>query len=287
MAKNVTIKLTKLSPKVGPFDIYDNFGNIIATNISRKALAIGVTFVLSDDVNLVTLKSTGECKLEKSKAITTIKYNEYVYTKTTMGVTGCMWTHLKNPSIYNTFYGNIHPYIIEYPFAYQYQDQILHNVVDYSKVYKYVIDSSFGQEVRKVELDDVWFNKAILYNGQQSSGLLELLPKPKNNLSSYLSYPIYNDESKTILFTKSDNFYQYNTFWSVVKDPLNPLFTSTCVSMSYDKKINNDNMDYGTRSFLKSPLRAKELKIRHILDNRGDVNIVSQFINTPAQISFK
>jgi hypothetical protein len=287
MARDVTIKLTNLSPKVGPFDIYDNFGRVIATDVSRKQLTLGITYNLSDDITLITLKSTGQCKLEKSKQISTISYTDYVYTKVYMGVTGCMWTHLKNPSIYNTFYGNINSYIIEYPFAYQYQDQILHNIVDYSKVYQYVIENSFGEEIRKIELDDVWFNKAVLYNGQQSSGLLELVPKPKNNLQNYMSYPIYNTSSKTIIFTKSDNFYQYNGFWSIVKDPHSTLFNSTCISLSHDKEVNDDNMDYGVRSFLKSPIRAKELKVRHILDNRGDVNIVSQFINAPAQISFK
>lgn len=285
--KKLTIKLTKLSPKVGPFDIYDNFGNVIATNVSRKDLTIGKTYMINDDIPFITVKSTGQCKLEKTKDISTIRYDEYASTKPSMNVTGCLWTHLKNHLVYNNFYGNIEPYIIEYPFAYQYHDQILQNVIDYSKVYKYVMDNSFGGNIRKIELDDVWFNKAVLYNGQQSTGLLELVPKPKNNLSSYMSYPQYNDISKTIIFTKNDNFYQYNDFWSVVKDPSNSLFNSTCINLSLDKEINHDNMDYGIRSYLKSTMRAKELKIRHILDNRSDVNIVSQFINTPTQISFK
>jgi hypothetical protein len=46
-------------------------------------------------------------------------------------------------------------------------------------------------------------------------------------------------------------------------------------------------MDYGKRSFKKEPLRAKELKVRHILDNRSDAHLTSQFIVTPAQISYK
>jgi hypothetical protein len=45
-------------------------------------------------------------------------------------------------------------------------------------------------------------------------------------------------------------------------------------------------MDYGIRSFKKEPLRAKELKIRHVLDNRSDIHIVSQFLIAPAQISY-
>jgi hypothetical protein len=102
-----------------------------------------------------------------------------------------------------------------------------------------------------------------------------------------LKYPIYDVDSKTITFTKSDNFYQYNTFWSLVKDKSIPLFTKSCESMSIDKIVNQLNMDYGKRSFKKEPLRAKELKVRHILDDRSDAHLVSQFIYTPAQISYK
>jgi len=47
------------------------------------------------------------------------------------------------------------------------------------------------------------------------------------------------------------------------------------------------NMDYGKRSFKKEPLRAKDLKVRHILDNSSQAHIVSQFIIAPAQISYK
>jgi hypothetical protein len=46
-------------------------------------------------------------------------------------------------------------------------------------------------------------------------------------------------------------------------------------------------MDYGKRSYKKEPLRAKELKVRHILDNTSEANLVSQFIITPSQISYK
>jgi hypothetical protein len=136
-------------------------------------------------------------------------------------------------------------------------------------------------------VDDAWFNKAILYNGQQSSGILNLVPKPLNNMKEYMSYPKFNSDSKTILFTKSDNFYQYNTFWALQKSSQVPLFLTSCESMSIDKVVNQDNMDYSSRSFKKSTIRAKDLKVRHILDNRSDLHLVSQFTMFNSQISYK
>jgi hypothetical protein len=108
-----------------------------------------------------------------------------------------------------------------------------------------------------------------------------------NNLAAYNTYPIYNTDSKTILYTKSDSFYQYNTFWSVVIDREQPLFNIGCESLSIDKVLNQSNMDYGVRSFQKDTMRAKGVLIRHILDDRSDAHLVSQFIVAPSQISYK
>jgi hypothetical protein len=127
----------------------------------------------------------------------------------------------------------------------------------------------------------------IIYNGQQCTGLLKLVPKPMNNLAAYNTYPIYNTDSKTITFTKSDSFYQYNTFWSVVINRELPLFNTGCESLSIDKVLNQSNMDYGVRSFQKDTMRAKGVLVRHILDDTSDAHLVSQFIIAPSQISYK
>ena len=191
------------------------------------------------------------------------------------------WTHNKDFSNYNTFYGVVEPYILEYPFSYKVMDEILQSVSDYTKVQQVI-----GQ-VRFVQLDDVYFNKSIIYNDQQCSGILELAPKPKNNLKAYLSYPIRNQFSKTIMVVKANNIYNYNTFWDVVKDYTQPIWAENCVSLPTDKSINQSNMDYNGRDFRKYQIVAKDARIRHILDNRGDVRLISIFILTDNQTSYK
>jgi hypothetical protein len=288
MLKKITIKLTKAGPNSGPFNISDEFGNIIATDVPRKDLILGISYDVDISVQIIVIESIGKCKIKKAFNVEAFKLTEFVNSTFTQTSTACLWRHLTNPQLYNFFYGTIEPYIIEYPFAYQYQDEILQNVKDYTKAYKYlsIPDGVFNYNTR-IETNDRWFNKAILYNGQQNSGLLELVPKPLHNMQEYMKYPIYNTNSKTITFTKSDNFYQYNTFWSLLKDSQIQMFNTSCESLSIDKVLNQDNMDYGKRSFKKSPLRAKELKVRHILDNRSDAHLVSQFILGMAQISYK
>jgi len=287
MSKTVTIKLTRVGIKHGPFLIKDEFGNIIADDVTRQSLITGMSFIVDDASNIIVVVSKGDCTITKSFPIKTITKQEYVDTRATSTKTSCMWKHLANPTIYNIFYGKIEPYIIEYPFSFSYNDEILQSVKDYTKSYKYFINNTgVFDDNERIEINS-FFNKAVLYNNQQSTGVLNLVPKPLNNLSVYSSYPKFHTDSKTILFTKSDNFYQYNTFWSIVSDKTKTLFTKTCESLSIDKVVNQANMDYSSRSFKKEPLRAKDLKIRHQLDNTSEIHLVSQFITTNNQISYK
>jgi len=286
--KLVTLKLTKSGSKAGPFDITTEFGDVLATDVPKKVLIRGVSYVVNSDVTTITVTSIGKCKLSKTFSLKTFNQTDFTQSTYTESVTACIWRHLTNISLYNSFYGEIKPYVIEYPFAYKYQDEILQNVKDYTKAYEYfpIFNGVFDDNTR-IETNDKWFNKAILYNGQQSSGVLELVAKPLHNLKAYMQYPILNAESKTITYTKSDNFYQYNTFWAAEISSQIPLFTTTCESLSIDKVVNQKNMDYGPKSFKKATIRAKELKVRHILDNSSTTHLVSQFILTPAQISYK
>lgn len=288
MSKIITIKLKKASENAGPFIITDQFGNIIAADVAREIVIQGISYSVNDDVTMITLTSTGDCKLSKTVMVSSLTPLDVINTHYTVDRRACLWRHLTNIEIHNEYYGIIRPYVIEYPFSYNYQDEILQNVKDYTRVYQY---SKNGTGVfsytDKVELNNVWFNKAILYNGQQCSGLLNLVAKPLHNMKEYMQYPKYQTDGKIITFTKSDNFYQYNTFWSVVKDRGVRLFLTSCDNLSTDKTLNQSNMDYSQRSFKKEPLRAKDLRVRHILDNRSDVHLVSQFIVNGAMISYK
>ena len=225
MAKEINIKITASSPGAGPFDVKDESGNILIEDISLDDLVSGTAVNVPNDSTNIIIASKGTCLYEQVVMLKPIDNEKWVDTTYTNSITGCLWTHLKNVSIYNYYYGDIEPYIIEYPFSYTYHDEILQNVKDYSKVYNYLpeVSGSFDTN-RKIQVDNQWFNKAVLYNGQQSTGVLKLVPKPENNLSSYLQYPILNTDSKTITYAKTDSFYQYNTFWALQKNDELPLF---------------------------------------------------------------
>jgi hypothetical protein len=190
-----------------------------------------------------------------------------------------VWSHNTVDTVYNTFFGEVEPYILEYPFAYKQQDEILQCVKDYTKVNRITNLQTF------VQVNDVFFNKVIIFNDQQCSGLRNLVAKPRNNMAAYMTYPRFNSDSIDSLFVKSDNFYNYNGFWDVVTDYDQPIWLSGCAPD--ERVLNTANMDYSNKSFRKYPIRAKDCRIRHILDNRGDVRLTSQFIITETQLSYK
>lgn len=194
------------------------------------------------------------------------------------GIPGGVWEHNASFTTFNNFYDQIHPYILEYPYSFSVADEISQAVIDYTTCLRFDSQDEFYQE------DGVYFNKAILYNNQQCSGVRNLIPKPKNSLKQYMSYPKYNSDSIDILLSKVDNKYQYNTFWNIVKSNKEPIFTKSCSII--DKELNPANLDYGPRNFNKQPLRAKELRIRHILDNTDQYKLISNFVIHESQISY-
>lgn len=193
-----------------------------------------------------------------------------------------LWNHNKTMFKYNNYYNKQYPYILEYPFVFKFQDEILQNVKEYCNVRKYETFDTYYEPS-----ETIFFNKSILYNEQQCSGILNLIPKPKNNLSVLFSYPKYNLDSKDILVTKSDNFYNYNTFWNINTNENASFFNSSKDLSLTDKELKSSNLDYTQRNFKKGAIRGKNLKIRHILDNRNDVKIISRFILNNTVNSYK
>jgi hypothetical protein len=162
------------------------------------------------------------------------------------------------------------------------QDEILQSIKDFTTVRKYLDYLTFYEPD-----ETIYFNKAIIYNGQQNTGILNLIPKPLNNLASYLTYPKYNIDSKDIIVTKSDNFYNYNMFWDIIKSKSIPAWITGCDMNKQDKDLNQINMDYSLRTHKKAQIRAKDVKIRHILDDKSDVRLISKFVLSPTVPSYK
>jgi hypothetical protein len=203
------------------------------------------------------------------------------YTGLNKGESSSLWVHNQSRSLYNNFYGDIHPYVLEYPYYFEGPDQIVQNIKDSSQVLQCSEDGSY------VETNDLYFNKLILHSSQQCSGILNLVQKPRHSLKQMVQFPRYNQDSKDVLVAKSASTYQINTFWDCVRDYKKPIWTPSRENTSVYRDLNQDNMSYDKRSHKKAPIRASNLKVRFILDNRSDIRILSQILQVPSVTSYK
>ncbi len=180
------------------------------------------------------------------------------------------WKHNQSFDSYCVFYGKEEPYVLEYPYNFKQNDEIIQSISDYSTALKY---TSFESFYKPDEL--LYFNKMLVYNESENSGYLNLVEKPKGNPFASLRFPKYNVDSKDILMSKKDGIVNVNGFFDVVKNKSVTNFTEVDL---INKELNQDNMDYSMKNFKKGMIRGKDAKIRLTLDNDPSFKLISQFI---------
>ena len=117
MSKTIIVKLTRAGAIAGPFTITDNFRNVIATDVPKKTLIKGTTFIVDNNVTILYLESTGTCNIKKAFRLESYTVSDFANAVFIQTTTACLWRHLTNIQLYNSYYGITQPYIIEYPFA--------------------------------------------------------------------------------------------------------------------------------------------------------------------------
>lgn len=271
MPKTIVVKLTGYTRPGAVFTIKTPDNNVLSENLDMDKICSGVALIVDDSVNVVIVEALYRNKVfKKVFPVGQIYKDELAFLPCRRIYKGSVWVHGKKEDLYNSFYGFIEPYVLEYPFFSSYQDEVIRAVEDYTRAYEYIGKEKIGS--------DKYFNKAIIYNDTQSTGILELEKKPFGNLNKYMSYPVFKDNSKVITYTKSDNIYKYNTFWDIVKSKEKPLFLKNKDGISVFKVINEENMDYSNRSYQKYRILSKDTRVRHILDNVQNLQLINQFV---------
>ena len=287
-----TINIDNSFNKIGLSGVYDSFyKRIILTKKDYK---------LKDNVSLPDGVEIGDPTYYIDKSWTVsfsfntdswVSYHSYIpagyigysnHYQTYNEDLNSLWDHNKTYTLYNNYYGEIKPYIIEYNYNYKFNDEILQSVKDYCSARIYTdFDTWYEPD------ETIYFNKSVISTDQQCTGILNLIPKPLNNMQLYLQYPKFNSDSKDIIVTKSDNFYNYNTFWDITKDRSKPLMIDTTDPTIGLKEVNQDNMDYTKMPSKEYKIRSKKAKLRNILDNRDDVKLISKFTALEVSKSYK
>lgn len=165
-----------------------------------------------------------------------------------------VWSHLPFISSYQVFYGEKHPFTIEYPITTNLTNSVLSHIEYYLDVRKYYNKHNYVNRV------GVGFNKAIVYNDHQNTGLLELIVQVKNDLRQNLFFPQHSPGVVRILQTEINNKYSFNYLYNSIKDESAglPIFRNNCNDTQ--KTIDIRLLDY--RYTHKDRMRGDYFKVR-------------------------
>jgi hypothetical protein len=124
-----------------------------------------------------------------------------------------IWKHNVRTDSYCNFYGVDYPFEVEFVASTGQQVNTVRSVEYILESYKYYNN---GQD--KFHVLDNNFDRAVVYNSEQVSGMLRLNLKPKNDPVAILQYPKVSGSTIDILYSKEENRYRFNQFWDITKD---------------------------------------------------------------------
>jgi hypothetical protein len=201
-----------------------------------------------------------------------------------------LWNHLLTPFSHQVFYNKKYPYIIEYPINFLPNESQLNSVTIHQDIQKYYDKTNYYSISSLNKEDKINFNKAIIYNKEQTSGALNLIPKDPSNMRQKLQYPKTSSNGVDILCSFSEHKFTFNGFWDTVRNTNSnqPIFSSSWIdtkdSYPTDKVLNNSAIQYST-SHKRIPLKSKECRVRLINDTHTRYKFINHLLVTQTQKS--
>lgn len=184
------------------------------------------------------------------------------------GISNELWGHHLTNKSYQVFYGNKYPFQIELIDKYSVENKQLQSI-------SYMMDA-----VRFHNKDDqyntiVGFNKAIIYNNNQNSGLLELELTDNKDLFKNKLYPILDTYSTKILQVNKENKFSFNQF----KDRKNKTNVPSFIKSKngVDEMLNIDVI--GNNTFNYSPIMGNSNNIKLIQDKHTNYKLIFKLAN--------
>jgi hypothetical protein len=177
----------------------------------------------------------------------------YTHFFTTKG--GGVWKHNSRWDLFTQYYDQPSGWEVEFPVVTPTGVTTLSSVEYWMEAYKYYNE---GKDFNHV-LDEN-FDTAVVYNSEQSSGILKLSVKPKNDPLALIAQPVVTQYNMQILVAKEENKYRFNQFWDNTNDRGEFSFNQTPMWITgcngYQKSVNPEYINYD-----KPPLQRK--KFRH------------------------
>lgn len=197
------------------------------------------------------------------------------------GDTQSTYTHNLSNKSYQVFYNTLRPFIVEY---YGNPDTSV-NFLDSIEYHLDVI--RYHNEFDAVYNREITFNKAIVYNDRQCSGLLNLVVSNPDDFTQTINYPQRTEDGVAILVSNSENIWRFNDFFDAVSSQTSnvPFFTYDCANVN--KNLNPQNLNYDKFDVNRPRLRQRLCRIRLINDKWSQYKFITSFLKVGQTKSYR
>jgi hypothetical protein len=171
------------------------------------------------------------------------------------------WSHFPFLSSYQVFQGKLYPFIVEYPIASQMVNSQLTHIEYMLDIRKYYDKHNYTDVVAN------GFNKAVIYNTFQNTGLLNLVRQNDDDMYQMTSYPKHNANSIDILQTEMNGRWTFNYLYNAIaKERAGlPIWKEDCPQIN--KELDNRLLNYANT--YKDYLRGTNFIVRLINDSES------------------
>ena len=191
------------------------------------------------------------------------------------------WNHNLSIFTYQTYYNKLYPYIIEYNVNSFPQVSTVNSITLMQDIQEYYSDYEYYSLSTSNKKNLANFTKAIIYNKEQSSGIIKLIPEEFGNTRQKITYPRMTATGIEALISRREHLYTFNGFWNVAAQgngqPLwSTQWSDLVTQYPIDKIPNTKSVRPVSVSYQKSKIKSDFAKVRLIQDQYSRF----KFINT-------
>ena len=191
------------------------------------------------------------------------------------------WNHNLSIFTYQTYYNKLYPYILEYNVNSFPKVSIINSVTLMQDIQEYYSDYEYYSLSTANKKNLANFTKAIIYNKEQSSGIIKLIPEEFGNTRQKITYPRMTATGIEALISRREQLYTFNGFWNVAAQgngqPLwSTQWSDLVTQYPIDKVPNTKSVRPVSVSYQKAKIKSDFAKVRLIQDQYSRF----KFINT-------
>lgn len=181
------------------------------------------------------------------------------------------WNHNLNPYTYQTYYNKLYPYILEYNVNSFPKTSTTNSVSIIQDIQEYYSDYEYYSLATANNSNLANFTKAIIYNKEQSSGVVNLIPEEFGNTRQKVLFPRTTLNGIETIISRRDNIYSFNGFWSVTNQSSgHPVWSTKWVDRKaqhpIDKVPNTRTVVPSAIAYQKQRIKSDFCKVRLIQD---------------------